>query len=160
MITVSIEHALASGFVTTGQLVASGEIVEASSPILRTEPAGADDLKLAALVQARRLARFPTAGKPEVNFRFATPTPLPATLPLGLSLKLAAHLVGVSPNTCRKLERDGLMPARKLIGGRRLYDRDDLLLAFKRLPTIDGKPGTPPPALTDPAEDHTWDDFR
>ena len=96
----------------------------------------------------------------ERTARTPTPDGLPSTLPLGLSLRLAAKVVGVSENTFRKLEADGLMPARKLIGGRRLYDRDDLIGSFKRLPAIDGKPGTPPPALTDPAEDHTWDDFR
>ena len=91
-----------------------------------------------------------------------TPTPdgLPSTLPLGLSLRLAAKVVGVSPNTFRRLERDKLMPSRKLVGGRRLYDRDDLLLAFRRAPTIDGGPGMPPPALIDPAEDHSWDDLK
>jgi hypothetical protein len=159
MITISIEHALASGCVTTGQLVASGEITEASSPILRTEPADSDDLQLAALVQARRLARFTHVGKTGAVRTARTPTPLPSTLPLGLSLRLAAKVVGVSENTYRKLEADGLMPARKLIGGRRLYDRDDLIGSFKRLPAIDGKPGTPPPALTDLAEDHSWDDL-
>jgi MerR HTH family regulatory protein len=88
------------------------------------------------------------------------PDGLPSTLPLGLSLRLAAKVVGVSPNTFRRLERDKLMPSRKLVGGRRLYDRDDLLLAFRRAPTIDGGPGTPPPALIDPAEDHSWDDLK
>ncbi len=71
----SIEHALASGCVTTGQLLASGELVEASSPILRTEPADHDDMKLAALVQARRLARFPYAGKTGAVRAARTPTP-------------------------------------------------------------------------------------
>jgi hypothetical protein len=91
--------------------------------------------------------------------RQADAVALPANLPLGLSLRLAATVVGVSPNTYRKLERDKLMPGRKMIGRRRLYDRDQVLAAFKRLDG--GSPATSPPStVRDPATDHSWDDLQ
>jgi hypothetical protein len=84
---------------------------------------------------------------------------LPPNLPpLGLALEEVAAFVGISPNKYKELERRGLMPAPRIIDGRRVYDRELAHAAFKRLPTTDGN-GT---ALTTTAtsdQDTTWEDI-
>jgi hypothetical protein len=99
------------------------------------------------------------------ELRLAPPAPrrraeaLPPNLPpLGLALEEVAAFVGISPNKYKELERRGLMPAPRIIDGRRVYDRELAHAAFKRLPTTD-RNGT---ALTTTAtadHDTTWEDI-
>jgi excisionase family DNA binding protein len=52
----------------------------------------------------------------------------------GLSRAEAAAAVGVSANTFDAMVKDGRMPAPRLIGGRKVWDVDDLRAAFKAMP--------------------------
>src|SRR4051794_25356588 len=48
----------------------------------------------------------------------------PSLPPLGLMLEEVAAYIGVSPNKYKELERRGLMPAPRVIDGRRVHDRE------------------------------------
>lgn len=63
--------------------------------------------------------------------------PLPFDCPRGLSRAQAAAYVGVSPGTFDKLVEDGTMPKPKQIRARRVWDREELDLAFT---SLDGGP--------------------
>jgi predicted DNA-binding transcriptional regulator AlpA len=63
---------------------------------------------------------------------------VPVTLsPRGLARGEAAVYIGVSPSFFDKLVQDGIMPAPKHIGARRIWDRLELDEAFDSLPTND-----------------------
>jgi excisionase family DNA binding protein len=67
----------------------------------------------------------------------------------GLSRIEAAAYVGLSPGKFDQLVRDGRMPAPKRIDGRKVWDIQNLDLAFDALPSEDETSGV-----------STWDDFR
>jgi len=80
--------------------------------------------------------------------------------PCRLSINEAAAFVGVSASKYRALERRELMPAARVVDGRRLYDREQVHAAFKRLPTTSNGSGEPmPPQPHNDSEDHSWDDL-
>jgi hypothetical protein len=84
---------------------------------------------------------------------------LPASLPpLGLSVDEAAAFVGVSPNKYRELERRKLMPAARMIDGRKVYDREQVHAAFKRMPSADASNDSGPITADHDADD-TWGDI-
>jgi hypothetical protein len=58
------------------------------------------------------------------------------TIPLvfGLPEAEAAVSIGVSPTKFRELVAAGTMPAARVVGGKLVYDIDELRLAFKSLP--------------------------
>jgi excisionase family DNA binding protein len=57
-------EALAAGIVTTDQFLAAGLVTKEPDPVLCDEPATSDDLRLAALAQARRAARAASTDPP------------------------------------------------------------------------------------------------
>ena len=63
-----------------------------------------------------------------------------ARLPVrrGLDENEAAVYLSLSPSFFRKLVADGLMPRPRVIGGRRIWDIEELDLAFKALPREGG----------------------
>lgn len=64
---------------------------------------------------------------------------LPVSLaPRGLSRQQAAVYIGVSPTKFDGLVEDLLMPAPKIIGGRKVWDRLALDAAFSALPDANG----------------------
>ncbi len=60
--------------------------------------------------------------------------PLDRFSALGLSRETAAHFIGVSPNTFDKLVKEGSMPAPRIVGRRKLWNRMELQTAFDALP--------------------------
>ncbi len=68
--------------------------------------------------------------------------------PRGLSREQASAYVGLSATAFDGLVEAGVMPAPKLVGHRRVWDRHALDTAFTRLPNADGTP-------SDDADD-TW----
>ena len=67
----------------------------------------------------------------------------------GLSRVEAAAYIGVSPGKFDELVRDGRMPAPKRIDGRKVWDIQNLDVAFDALPSENETSGG-----------STWDDFR
>jgi excisionase family DNA binding protein len=68
----------------------------------------------------------------------SSPMPTPAYLPLGLSLAKAAAYVGVGQTIFREMVEDGRMPHPRVVGRRRVFDSEEVRLAFKNLP-VDGE---------------------
>ena len=64
-----------------------------------------------------------------------------ARLPVrrGLDENEAAVYLSLSPSFFRKLVADGLMPRPRVIGGRRIWDIEELDSAFKALPREGGE---------------------
>ena len=62
-----------------------------------------------------------------------TEVPLPCE-PIGLSRCESAAYIGVSAPTFDEMVRLGQMPQAKVIGSRRIWDREALKAAFKALP--------------------------
>lgn len=60
-------------------------------------------------------------------------------VPRGLSRVEAARYVGISPTKFDQLVGQGTMPAARVIGRRKVFDRIELDLAFDRLPSDDDK---------------------
>ena len=58
----------------------------------------------------------------------------PSLAPRGLQRLIAAQYVGVSPNTFDKLVGEGRMPRPKVIGARKVWDREALDSHFAALP--------------------------
>jgi predicted DNA-binding transcriptional regulator AlpA len=71
------------------------------------------------------------------------------TLRRGLTRVEAAAYIGVSPGKFDELVRDGRMPPPKRIDGRKVWDIQDLDLAFDALPSEN-----------ETSAGSTWDDFR
>jgi hypothetical protein len=67
----------------------------------------------------------------------------------GLDENEAAVYLSLSPSFFRQLVQEGLMPRPRILKGRRIWDVDDLDVAFKALPREGG---------TDAAD--TWTDFQ
>ena len=57
-----------------------------------------------------------------------------AMTPRGLSRPTAAEYVGCSPRKFDQMIQDGLMPAPRLIGTKKIWDRVELDEAFEELP--------------------------
>lgn len=58
---------------------------------------------------------------------------------LGLPEAEAAVAVGISPTKFRELVAAGTMPQARVVGGKLVYDVDELRLAFKALPHKGGE---------------------
>jgi excisionase family DNA binding protein len=74
----------------------------------------------------------------------------------GLSEAEAATYISVSPSFFRRLVGDGRMPRPRLAGSRRIWDIDELDIAFRDLPR-EGRDGQPVPESSD---DNTWADYE
>lgn len=60
---------------------------------------------------------------------------LPSSLPpIGINREQAAALVGISVTLYDKAVEAGTMPRPRLIGGRQVYDVEELIKAFRALP--------------------------
>ncbi len=81
-----------------------------------------------------------------------------ARLPVrrGLDENEAAVYLSLSPSFFRKLVADGLMPRPRIIGGRRIWDIEELDMALKALPR---EGGDTEPAL-ELGEVDSWGDYR
>jgi hypothetical protein len=53
--------------------------------------------------------------------------------PVGLSLGEAARFIGVSANTFQRAVDEHIMPPPRELFGRRIWDADEVLAAFRRL---------------------------
>jgi hypothetical protein len=60
-------------------------------------------------------------------------TPCPRD-PIGLSLDEASALIGVGGTLFSRMVMDGRMPAPRKADGRRIWDADEVIQAFRRLP--------------------------
>ena len=74
----------------------------------------------------------------------------------GLSEAEASTYISVSPSLFRRLVADGIMPRPRLAGRRRIWDIDELDVAFHALPR-EGEDGQPVP---DPSEQNSWSDYE
>jgi excisionase family DNA binding protein len=74
----------------------------------------------------------------------------------GLDENEAAVYLSLSPSFFRKLVSEGGMPRPRLVGARRIWDVDELDLAFKALPREGGE-GEPIFTSGDP---DSWADFK
>lgn len=72
-----------------------------------------------------------------------------APICIGLAVEDAASAVGVGQTKFREMVAAGTMPKPRLAGSKRLWDVDELVAAFKNLPS-DGAEELP----------DTWADFR
>jgi excisionase family DNA binding protein len=73
----------------------------------------------------------------------------------GLDENEAAVYLSLSPSFFRRLVEEKRMPRPRLAGGRRIWDVDELDLAFKALPREGGEGET-----IFNAEDDSWADFK
>lgn len=78
----------------------------------------------------------------------------PSLAPRGLSRREAAAYIGIGTTKFDELIASGLMPRPKIIGERRVWDREALDTAFAALPDETGA-RTPAPESGDP-----WDRAR
>ena len=74
----------------------------------------------------------------------------------GLDENEAAVYLSLSPSFFRKLVSEGRMPRPRIAGGRRIWDVDELDLAFKGLPREGGEVD---PIFTS-GEADSWADFK
>ena len=81
-----------------------------------------------------------------------------ARLPVrrGLNENEAAVYLSLSPSFFRKLVADGRMPRPRVIGGRRIWDIEEVDLAFKALPREGGEVD---PIFTSQEQD-SWADYQ
>jgi hypothetical protein len=70
----------------------------------------------------------------------------------GLSESESAVYLSLSPSYFRSLVEQGRMPRPRLAGGRRIWDVDELDLAFKALPREAGEGASD--------DDDSWADFK
>jgi len=90
--------------------------------------------------------------------RTRTKTAVAARLPVrrGLDDSEAAVYLSLSPSFFRKLVQSGAMPRPRVVGSRRIWDVEELDLAFKALPREDGDADV---AFVDGKTD-SWADFE
>jgi excisionase family DNA binding protein len=74
----------------------------------------------------------------------------------GLSEVEAAIYLSLSPSFFRRLVDKGVMPRPRVAGGRRIWDVEELDLAFKALPREGGEE----PLFGAQGQDGSWADFR
>ena len=81
-----------------------------------------------------------------------------ARLPVrrGLDENEAAVYLSLSPSFFRKLVADGQMPRPRIIGGRRIWDIEELDLAFKSMP----REGGDAEPIFQSDEIDSWADYR
>lgn len=60
--------------------------------------------------------------------------------PVGLSMDEAAAFIGVGLSLFLRMVADGRMPGPRRADGRRIWDADEVIMAFRRLPR-EGLPG-------------------
>lgn len=58
----------------------------------------------------------------------------PGVLPFGVDRVQAAVLIGISESTFDKCVAAGTMPQPRILGGRNIWDVEELYQAFKRIP--------------------------
>ena len=88
----------------------------------------------------------------------ATKSSIAARLPIrrGLDENEAAIYLSLSPSFFRKLVAEKRMPRPRIAGGRRIWDIDELDLAFKALPREGGEAD---PIFTS-GDGDSWADFK
>jgi predicted DNA-binding transcriptional regulator AlpA len=59
------------------------------------------------------------------------PTSLP---PIGINREQAAAFIGISPSLYDKCVERGTMPGPRMIGGRAVYDVEEVIKAFRSIP--------------------------
>ena len=59
--------------------------------------------------------------------------------PIGINREQAAAFVGISPTLYDKAVEAGTMPGPRVIGGRQVYDVQEVIEAFRRLPHKHGE---------------------
>jgi hypothetical protein len=74
----------------------------------------------------------------------------------GLDENQAAVYLSLSPSFCRRLVEQKLMPRPRVVGGRRIWDVEELDLAFKALPREGG--GSEPIFVS--GQTDSWADFK
>lgn len=74
----------------------------------------------------------------------------------GLSESEAAVYLSISPTLFRRLVEEGVMPRPRVLGSRRIWDVEELDLAFKQLPP-EGGDGDP---IIATGGGDSWADFR
>jgi len=74
----------------------------------------------------------------------------------GLDENEAAVYLSLSPSFFRKLVAAGRMPRPRVIGGRRIWDVEELDLAFKAMP----REGGDADPIFESGEANTWADYR
>jgi len=64
---------------------------------------------------------------------------LPSSLPpMGINREQAAAFIGISATLYDRCVEAGTMPGPRVIGGRQVYDVDELIRAFRQLPHKSG----------------------
>ena len=76
----------------------------------------------------------------------------PSLAPLGGGLPVAAAYLSLSPAKFGELVQRGLMPRPKRVDGRKIWDLEEVRLAFKALPAEDEATSS-----ADGAEPNEWD---
>ena len=74
----------------------------------------------------------------------------------GLGEAEAAIYLSLSPTFFRTLVRRGIMPRPRVVGKRRIWDAEELDLAFRELP----REGDVEVSIEGAAEDDSWADFE
>ncbi len=84
-------------------------------------------------------------------------TAMSARLPIrrGLSESEAAIYLSLSATFFRKLVEQGVMPRPRLVGNRRIWDVEELDLAFKSLPREGGEDG-----VFGAQSGNSWEDYE
>ncbi len=75
----------------------------------------------------------------------------------GLDECEAAIYLSLSPSFFRRLVEQRTMPRPRKVGSRRIWDVEELDMAFKALPREEGEADV---AFTEPSERNTWSDFK
>jgi predicted DNA-binding transcriptional regulator AlpA len=65
----------------------------------------------------------------------------PGVVPFAVSRETGAELIGISPNHFDKLVKEGRLPAPREVGGRILWDSEEIRAAWRAMP----RRGQPPP---------------
>ncbi len=58
----------------------------------------------------------------------------PGFIPFAVSRETGAELIGISPNHFDKLVKEGRLPAPRELGGRVLWDSDEIRAAWRAMP--------------------------
>ena len=79
--------------------------------------------------------------------------------PIGLSLEESATYVGMSASLFERLIKEGVMPFPRQFKQRLIWDADELLAAFRRIPhkPLDLLPGAKPPHDDGAGSDDPYD---
>lgn len=80
--------------------------------------------------------------------------------PIGLNREEAAKLIGVGADFFERMVQDDRMPLPRRAGSRRIWDAEEVIAAFRRLPRELPIHPRPPRDEEGPAEDDPWDRVR